>query len=96
MQCLKDGLQNGHILAKMLQKPDCRRQMRNEEPSLTIRQVRIIDAVATHASLAKAGEHLNTSQSSLSRYIAEAERVLAHVSSSVDGPAWSRPHRAKS
>jgi LysR family transcriptional regulator, regulator for genes of the gallate degradation pathway len=45
-------------------------------PSLAIRQVRTINAVATHASLAHACEHLNTSQSSLSRYIAEAERAL--------------------
>jgi len=45
-------------------------------PLLTIRQVRAINAVATHASLARAGEHLHTSQSSLSRYIAEAERVV--------------------
>src|SRR5580658_3056367 len=45
-------------------------------PSLAIRQVRTINAVATHASLAQACEHLNTSQSSLSRYIAEAERAL--------------------
>jgi LysR family transcriptional regulator of gallate degradation len=45
-------------------------------PSLAIRQVRTINAVATDASLAHACEHLNTSQSSLSRYIAEAERAL--------------------
>lgn len=45
-------------------------------PLLTIRQVRAINAVATHASLAQASEHLNTSQSSLSRYIADAERTL--------------------
>jgi DNA-binding transcriptional LysR family regulator len=45
-------------------------------PPLTIKQVRVINAVATHASLAQASEHLNTSQSSLSRSIAEAERVL--------------------
>lgn len=45
-------------------------------PSLAIRQVRTINAVATHASSAHACEHLNTSQSSLSRYIAEAERAL--------------------
>jgi LysR family transcriptional regulator, regulator for genes of the gallate degradation pathway len=45
-------------------------------PPLTIKQVRVINAVATHASLAQASEHLNTSQSSLSRSIADAERVL--------------------
>jgi LysR family transcriptional regulator of gallate degradation len=45
-------------------------------PPLTIKQVRVINAVATHASLAQASEHLNTSQSSLSRCIAEAERAL--------------------
>jgi LysR family transcriptional regulator of gallate degradation len=45
-------------------------------PPLTIRQVRAINAVATHASLAHACEHLNASQSSLSRYIGEAERGL--------------------
>lgn len=47
-------------------------------PPLTIRQVRAINAVATHASLAQASERLNTSQSSLSRYVAEAERALGH------------------
>jgi LysR family transcriptional regulator, regulator for genes of the gallate degradation pathway len=47
-------------------------------PALTIRQVRAINAVATHASLAHACEHLNASQSSLSRYIAEAEHGLGH------------------
>jgi LysR family transcriptional regulator, regulator for genes of the gallate degradation pathway len=45
-------------------------------PPLTIKQVRVINAVATHASLAQASERLNTSQSSLSRSIAEAERTL--------------------
>jgi LysR family transcriptional regulator of gallate degradation len=50
--------------------------MHEDAPPLTIRQVRVIDAVATHASLAQAGQYLNTSQSSLSRHIAEAERAL--------------------
>jgi LysR family transcriptional regulator of gallate degradation len=45
-------------------------------PLLTIKQVRVINAVATHASLARASEHLNTSQSSLSRCIAEVEEAL--------------------
>lgn len=47
-------------------------------PSLSIKQVRIINAVAVEASLARAGAHLNSSQSSLSRAIAEAERTLRH------------------
>jgi DNA-binding transcriptional LysR family regulator len=47
-------------------------------PPLTIRHARAINAVAIHASLAQACEHLNTSQSSLSRYIAEAEHALRH------------------
>ncbi len=42
-------------------------------PILTIKQVRIIGAVATSASLARASEQLNASQSSLSRAIAEVE-----------------------
>ena len=46
---------------------------------LTIRQVRAINAVAHHASLGQASEHLNVSQSSLSRYVAEAERVLGQA-----------------
>jgi len=50
-----------------------------KSPPLTIRHARVIDAVATHASLARAGEHLNTSQSSLSRAIAEAEHTLRHT-----------------
>src|ERR1700722_8364597 len=45
-------------------------------PLLTIKQVRVINAVANHASLARTSEHLNTSQSSLSRCIAEAEGRL--------------------
>jgi LysR family transcriptional regulator, regulator for genes of the gallate degradation pathway len=45
-------------------------------PPLTIREARAINAVATHASLSQASEHLNVSQSSLSRYIAEAEHGL--------------------
>jgi hypothetical protein len=49
-----------------------------KEPLLTIRQVRAVNAVASCASLARASEYLNTSQSSLSRYIAEAERSLGH------------------
>lgn len=48
----------------------------DKAPPLTIRQMRAINAVATHASLARACEHLNISQSSLSRYIAEAEQGL--------------------
>ena len=45
-------------------------------PILTIKQVRVISAVATYASLARASEQLNTSQSSLSRCIAEVESSL--------------------
>lgn len=45
-------------------------------PLLTIKQVRVINAVATRASLARASEHLNTSQSSLSRCIAVVEETL--------------------
>jgi DNA-binding transcriptional LysR family regulator len=45
-------------------------------PLLTIKQVRVISAVATYASLARASDHLNTSQSSLSRCIAEVECSL--------------------
>jgi LysR family transcriptional regulator, regulator for genes of the gallate degradation pathway len=45
-------------------------------PLLTIKQVRVINAVANYASLARTSEHLNTSQSSLSRCIAEAEGRL--------------------
>ena len=47
-----------------------------QAPPLTIRQARAINAVAIYASLARACEHLNASQSSLSRYIAEAEHGL--------------------
>lgn len=47
-------------------------------PLLTIRQIRAIDGVAADASLARASERLSTSQSSLSRYIAGAERALGH------------------
>jgi LysR family transcriptional regulator of gallate degradation len=46
-------------------------------PLLTIKQVRAINAVAIYASLARAGEHLNISQSSLSRCIAEVEGTLS-------------------
>ncbi|MFT4121910.1 LysR family transcriptional regulator [Bradyrhizobium sp.] len=45
-------------------------------PILTIRQVRVISAVATGASLARASVQLNASQSSLSRAIAEVEARL--------------------
>lgn len=45
-------------------------------PILTIKQVRVISAVASYASLARASEHLNASQSSLSRAIAEVEGKL--------------------
>lgn len=49
-------------------------------PILTIKQVRIISAVASCASLARASEQLNASQSSLSRAIAEAEgRLRQHL-----------------
>lgn len=45
-------------------------------PILTIKQVRIIGAVAGCTSLARASEQLNASQSSLSRAIAEVEGKL--------------------
>lgn len=45
-------------------------------PILTVKQVRVISAVATCASLARASEQLNASQSSLSRAIAEVEAKL--------------------
>ncbi|MCP3404659.1 LysR family transcriptional regulator [Bradyrhizobium sp. CCGB01] len=45
-------------------------------PLLTIKQVRVISAVASYASLARASEQLNASQSSLSRSIAEVEGRL--------------------
>jgi DNA-binding transcriptional LysR family regulator len=45
-------------------------------PILTIKQVRVIGAVASYASLARASEQLNASQSSLSRCIAEVEERL--------------------
>lgn len=45
-------------------------------PILTIKQVRVISAVASCASLARASEQLNTSQSSMSRAIAEVEGRL--------------------
>lgn len=45
-------------------------------PILTIKQVRVIGAVASCASLARASEQLNASQSSLSRAIAEVEGKL--------------------
>ncbi|WP_441238965.1 LysR family transcriptional regulator [Bradyrhizobium sp. 930_D9_N1_4] len=45
-------------------------------PVLTIKQVRVISAVASCASLARASEQLNASQSSLSRSIAEVEGRL--------------------
>lgn len=45
-------------------------------PVLTIKQVRVISAVASYASLARASDQLNTSQSSLSRSIAEVEGRL--------------------
>lgn len=45
-------------------------------PVLTIKQVRVISAVASCASLARASEQLNASQSSLSRSIAEVEERL--------------------
>lgn len=49
-------------------------------PILTIKQVRVIGAVASCASLARASEQLNASQSSLSRAIAEAEgRLRQHL-----------------
>ena len=48
-------------------------------PPLTIRHARIIDGVAAHASLARTGERLNVSQSSLSRAVAEAEQALGHT-----------------
>lgn len=47
-------------------------------PLLTIKQVRIISAVASHASLARASEELSASQSSLSRSIADVEKRLQH------------------
>ena len=55
-----------------------RRRMK-KTPPLSIRHARIIDGVATHASLARTGERLNTSQSSLSRAVAEAEQALGHT-----------------
>lgn len=45
-------------------------------PLLTIKQVRAINAVGAYASLARASEQLNTSQSSLSRCIVEVEKTL--------------------
>ncbi|MCK1744355.1 LysR family transcriptional regulator [Bradyrhizobium sp. 139] len=45
-------------------------------PILTIKQARVISAVASWASLARASEQLNASQSSLSRAIAEVEGRL--------------------
>lgn len=43
---------------------------------ITIRQICAIDAVAARTSIIQASEHLATSQSTLSRYIAGAERAL--------------------
>jgi LysR family transcriptional regulator, regulator for genes of the gallate degradation pathway len=45
-------------------------------PPLSLRQVRVIAAVAQQASLARASEWLHLSQSSLSRTIADAEHAL--------------------
>ena len=48
-------------------------------PSITISHIRMISAVADATSLAEAGTRLAISQSSLSRHIAQAERVLGIV-----------------
>ncbi|MBT2246126.1 LysR family transcriptional regulator [Sphingobium sp. BHU LFT2] len=47
-------------------------------PLLPIKQLRTIVAIAEQASLARASQQLNLSQSSLSRQVAEAERQLGH------------------
>lgn len=53
--------------------------MSGQEPILlSLKQIRAVAAVAGNASLARAGESLNISQSSLSRIIHDAEGALGH------------------
>jgi LysR family transcriptional regulator of gallate degradation len=76
MHGAKHALHRKHIRPTMVVEATSDSTAMKKGPLLTIRQVRAINAVAIYASLVQASEKLNTSQSSLSRCIAEAERSL--------------------